>query len=127
VLSSDRTEQAAIAETIKKLQGRHDQIDARIETMYTDRLDGHITLELSDRRAGMLRQEQDGLQRKIQDIEKAALAPVDQAIDMLRLTSRASELFLQQPGSEQRRLLQTMVEKSRLEGRRLADGSVRTV
>lgn len=36
---------------------------------------------------------------------------MDQAIDMLRLTSRASELFLQQPGAEQRRLLQTVLEK----------------
>jgi hypothetical protein len=38
--------------------------------------------------------------------------PVDQAIDMLRLTSRASELFLQQPAAEQRHLLQTVVEKA---------------
>ena len=31
---------------------------------------------------------------------------------MLRLTSRASELFLQQPAPEQRRLLQTVMEKA---------------
>jgi hypothetical protein len=31
---------------------------------------------------------------------------------MLRLTSRASELFLQQPATKQRRLLQTVVEKA---------------
>lgn len=31
---------------------------------------------------------------------------------MLRLTSRASELFLQQPAAEQRRLLQTVLEKA---------------
>jgi hypothetical protein len=31
---------------------------------------------------------------------------------MLRLTSGPSELFLQQPASEQRRLLQTVVEKA---------------
>jgi hypothetical protein len=31
---------------------------------------------------------------------------------MLRLTSRASELFLQQNGGEQRRLLQSVVEKA---------------
>jgi hypothetical protein len=53
---------------------------------------------------------------KIQDIHKAAPAPVDQAIDMLRLTSRASELFLEQPAAEQRRLLRTVVEKSRWKG-----------
>jgi hypothetical protein len=54
----------------------------------------------------------DGLLRKIQDIRKAAPAPIDQAIDMLRLTSRASELFLQQPAAEQRRLFQVVVEKA---------------
>jgi len=31
---------------------------------------------------------------------------------MLRLTSQGSELFLQQPAAERRRLLQTMVEKA---------------
>lgn len=31
---------------------------------------------------------------------------------MLRLTSQVSELFLQQPASEQRRLLQAIVEKA---------------
>jgi hypothetical protein len=43
-------------------------------------------------------------------VQNAALAPVDLAIDMLRLTSRASDLFLQPPASEQRRRLHTVVE-----------------
>jgi site-specific DNA recombinase len=112
VLSSDRTEQAARLETIKKLKGRSDQIEARIGTMYMDKLDGRITQEFFDRQAANLRMEQDTLQRKVQDIQQATPAPVDQAIDMLRLTSRASELFLQQPAAEQHRLLQSVVEKA---------------
>ena len=83
---------------------------SREETGLLD--DGRITQEFFDKQAGALRREQDGLLRKIQDIEKATPAPVDQAIDILRLTSRASELFLQKPASEQRRLLQTVVEKA---------------
>ena len=67
------------------------------------------------------RLEQDGLQRKLQDVQKATLAPIDYAVDMLRLTSRASELFLQQPTAEQRRLLQMVVEKSSWK-----DGSLQT-
>jgi hypothetical protein len=47
VLESDRTEQAARAESIKKLKSRYDQIGARIETMYIDKLDGRITQEFS--------------------------------------------------------------------------------
>lgn len=77
-----------------------------------DKLDGRITQEFFDKQAAAWRREQDGLLRRIQDIEKAAPAPVDQAIDMLRLTSRASELFRQQSALEQRRLLQTVVAKA---------------
>jgi len=112
VLDSDRTEQAARAETIKKLQARNGQIEARIETMYMDKLDGRITQEFFDKQAGIWRKEQDSVLRKIQDIQKATPAPVDQAIDMLSLTSRASEMFLQQSAAEQRRLLQAVVEKA---------------
>ncbi len=112
VLDSDRTEQAARAEGIKRLKARYDQIEARIETMYMDKLDGRISQELFDKQAMSMRGEQEALVNKIRGIEKATPAPVDQAIDTLRLTSRASELFLQQPGSEQRRLLQTVVEKA---------------
>ena len=50
-----------------------------------------------DKQSAAWRLEQDGLQRKTQDVQKATLAPIDYAIDMLRLTSRASELFLSRP------------------------------
>jgi site-specific DNA recombinase len=111
-VDSDRTEQAARAESIKKLKVRYEHIGARVEVMYMDKLDGRISQEFFDKQAATLRGEQDGLLRRIQDIEKATPAPVDQAIDMLGLTSRASQLFLQQPGLNQRRLLKTVVEKA---------------
>ena len=121
VLDSDRTEQAARAESIKRLKARFDQIEARIETMYMDKLDGRISQELFDRQATSMRREQETFLHKIQGIEKATPAPVDHAIDMLRLTSSASELFLQQPAAEQRRLLQVVVEKAAWQ-----DGALRT-
>ena len=80
VLSSDRTEQATRAETIKKLQARHDQIEARIGTMYMDKLDGRIPQEFFDRQAATFHREQDGLWCKIQEIQKAALAPIRRSI-----------------------------------------------
>jgi hypothetical protein len=122
VLDSDRTEQATRAASIKKLKNRYDQIEARVETMYLDRLDGPISQDLFDRQAASMRGEQAGLLRKIQDIEKATPTPVDDAIDMVRLTSRASELFLQQAASEQRQLLQTVVQKASWK-----DGALQTV
>jgi site-specific DNA recombinase len=75
VLTSDQTEQAARAQAINKLQARYEQIQARIETMYMDKLDGRITQEFFDKQSAAWRSEQDGLQRKIQDIQKATPAP----------------------------------------------------
>src|SRR4051794_15366196 len=51
----------------------------------------------------------------------------DQAVETLRLTSRARELFLQQPAAEQRRLLRVIVEKAAWPGRRVANDPVQTV
>jgi len=112
VLESDRTEQAARQQAIKRLHVEHERLATRLEAMYLDKLDGRITQEFFDKQAAECRDRQDGLQRKIQDIGKAAPAPVDQAIDMLRLTSRASELFLLQPPAEQRRLINFLIDKA---------------
>jgi hypothetical protein len=112
VLESDRTEQAAREQAINRLQVQHDHIRARIETMYMDKLDGRITQEFFDRNSATWRSVQEAQLRKIRDIQTSAPASIDQAVDMLRLTSRASELFLQQPAVEQRRLLQVVIEKA---------------
>jgi len=121
VLESDRTEQAAREQAIKRLQAQHDHIEARIETMYMDKLDGRIAQEFFDRNSATWRGEQEALLQKMRSIQTAAPAPIDQAVDMLRLTSKASELFLQQPATEQRRLLQVVIEKAAWQ-----DGALRT-
>jgi len=112
VMESDRTEHAARGQVMKRLQGRHEQIQRHTEAMYLDKLDGRITQEFFDRQVTLWRAEQDALLRKIQEIQKAAPIPVDQAVNMMGLMSRASELFLQQPAAEQRRLLQVVVEEA---------------
>jgi site-specific DNA recombinase len=121
VLESDRTEQAAREKNVERLQKQYDQIKIRIETMYMDKLDGRITTEFYDERAALWRREQEVIQRKIQDIQRAAPAPIDQAVDMLRLTSQACHLFLQEPVSEQRRLLQILIKDAAWK-----DGALRT-
>jgi hypothetical protein len=51
----------------------------------------------------------------------AAPAPVDQAIDMVHLTSQTCQLFLQQTAEEQRRLLQVLIKNAVWQ-----DGGLRT-
>lgn len=65
--------------------------------------------------------------RKIQDMQQTALVQLDQAVDVLGMTSKASELFVEQTAVEQRRLLKTGRSESCVERRRVADGAVRTV
>ena len=72
--------------------------------------------------AAVSRTEQDALLHKIHDIQKATPAPVDQAIEMMGLTSRACELFLQQAAVEQRRLLQVVIKQAAWQ-----DGTLRTI
>jgi hypothetical protein len=112
VLESDRTEQATRERTIKRLEAAYDRLKARIETTYLDKLDGRITAEFFDQRSAEWRREQEGLLRKIHDIQTAAPAPIEQAIDTLRLTSQACQMFQQQPATEQRRLLQVLIERA---------------
>jgi hypothetical protein len=80
--------------------------------MYLDKLDARITQEFFYKQAGQSRDEQNALVLKIQDILEAAPVPVNQAIDIMGLISRASELFLAYPAADQRRLLQVVVEKA---------------
>ena len=89
--------------------------------MYLDKLDGCITQEFFDKQAGQMRSEQESVLREIQDIQKAAPVPIDQAIDIMGLMSRVSALFLEQSAAEQRRLLGVVVDKAAWK-----DGTLRT-
>ena len=112
MLESDRTEQATRERTIKRLEAAYNRLKARIETMYLDKLDGRITGEFFDQRSAEWCHEQEGLMRKIQNIQKPAPAPIEQAINALRLTSQACQLFQQQPATEQRRLIQVLIQRA---------------
>ena len=121
VLESDQTERAARDQAIKRLRTRYEQLQTRIETMYLDKLNGRIRQEFYDKQADTWRHEQNAILRRIQEIPNTAPAPVDEAIDALRLTTRACEMFLQQPSPQRRRLLQVLVKTANWR-----DGALRT-
>ena len=106
---------------VKRLWADHERLRLRIETMYADKLDGRISGEFFDQCSATWRAEQDAIVRKINDIRGSAPAPVEMAVDALRLTSRACELFEQQTSSEQRRLLHLLVKNASWQ-----DGKLRT-
>jgi len=103
------------AESIKKLRPATNQIEGRIEIMYMDSLMAASARPLRQGRHVDARGAR-WLLRKIQGMRRPR-QPVDHAVDMLGLKS-ASELFLQQ-AAEQRRLLQTVMEKGVMEDGKL--------
>ena len=95
--------------------------------MYADKLDGRIDQATYDQHAAVWRGEQLSVRRRIHEIQSAAAAPLDRAMDLLRLTSRTCQLFARQPAAEQRRLLQIMVKGAAWQDAPIADHAVRTV
>jgi site-specific DNA recombinase len=118
-VESDLTERAARERAIKQHEAQYERLEARIETLYADRLDGRITPSFYDAKAAEVRAQQQALLRKIEQIRSNAPAPVEDALNLMQLTGKAAILFREQSGHEQRRLLRTLVKNSAWQGGKL--------
>ena len=65
--------------------------------MYEDRLEGRITPEMYDWKASDVRSQRLAVSRRIYEITAHKPTPVEGAINIMDLTSRAADLFLAQP------------------------------
>lgn len=110
VADSDLSERAVREKTVRKLEEQHRSMQTKLERLYEDRLEGRITTEWYDRKAKELHMQAAELARKITDIRAAAPAPVEDAIDLMDLTSRTAELFTLQPVPEQQRFLRLVLK-----------------
>jgi site-specific DNA recombinase len=99
---SDLTERAAREREIKRLEEQRRRLDSKLDAMYEDRLEGRITPEMYDRKASDLRGPPAVLSRRVDEIRTAAPAAVQEAIDLMDLTSRAADLFALQPSTKSR-------------------------
>ena len=80
--------------------------------MYEDCLEGRITPEMYDRKASDLRGQSAVLSRRVDEIRAAAPAPVQDAIDLMDLTSRAADLFAVQPVQEKQGFLRLILKSA---------------
>jgi DNA invertase Pin-like site-specific DNA recombinase len=112
VAESDLTQRGAHSRELSRLEEQHRRIDAKLQTLYDDRLDARITAESYDRKARDLRSQALELSRRIDNMRGNAPAPVDAAINVMELTSRAGELFLVQPAEEKQALLHLVLKSA---------------
>jgi hypothetical protein len=61
------------------------------------------------------------IRQRIREAEAAELAPVSEAVDLMTLTSKTTELFQVQPGREQRQLLNLILKEASWKGGGVAD------
>ncbi len=104
-VQSDLAEGEAREQAARRAQAELDRLEARLAVLYEDRLDGRITPGFFDQRAAETREQQERLRRKLAEHRESRQTPAREALDLMALTSRACELFLQQTAMEQRKLV----------------------
>ena len=116
LLESDQTERAARAQLLRRDHTELQQLQARLEVLYEDRLDQRIDGATYDRKAQKISEQRDLILRRIQIAENALLAPVGDAVDFLEAISEAAKSFTKQDSTKQRDLLRLVLQKAAWQG-----------
>ncbi len=116
LVASDLTERAAGEQALRREQTELERFQTRLEVLYDDRLDGRIDASTYDKRAADIRQQQSDIRRRVAERQATGLPPASKAVDLIALTSRAAELFVEQPGKEQNKLVRLLVESASWKG-----------
>ena len=100
-----REHDAAIA----RLQAEHDRLQARLDAMYVDKLDGLIDATFFDRMSDQWRGEQERCMRDVAHHQTANRSYMAEGVQLLELARNAGKLFAKQESREKRRLLNFLV------------------
>jgi len=85
---------------LKRLDEQHRRVQTKLEAIYEDRLEGRITKEHYDRKSHDLRTQSLQLLDRMNEMRLKAPAPLQHALDLMDLTSKAADLFLKQSTAE---------------------------
>jgi site-specific DNA recombinase len=112
LVTKDMKEQAEREQTMRRYEAERDRIQARLDILYEDRLDGRIDASTYDKKAGEMREGQRRFLTKMTQCQSATPAPATEALDLMSLTSKAAALFTNQTSAEKRRLLRLILEQA---------------
>ena len=121
LVTSDQTEQAAREQALRRQQAEVERLQARLDVLYEDRLDGRIDAGVYDQKAAAIREQQQALRQKMLSAQAATLPLASQAVDLMALTSKAADLFLEQTRTEQRKLLHLLLQEASWKAGEFAD------
>ena len=104
---------------IDELQKEYKKLEARIETMYEDKLDGSITESYYDKKREEFRAKQKEISNRISKLGIADEEYYLTSAYLLQLASRAYDLFMSSEVEEKRQLLKLVLQNLKLEGKKL--------
>ena len=107
-------------QAIERLQGERRRLQARLDAMYVDKLDGRVDAAFFDKMSAAWRAEQDRCQREIDRHQEADKSYMDEGVQILELARNAQRLFARQEPRQKRRLLNFVLSNCSWE-----DGEVR--
>lgn len=93
---------------------RLERLQARVELLYNDRLDGRISASTYDQKASEIRQQQERFAPPA--CRSARAAGREPGVDLIALTAKAADLFPKPPAAEQRKLLRLILEGATWKG-----------
>jgi DNA invertase Pin-like site-specific DNA recombinase len=93
VTESDKTECGARDQVLRQLKGERDRFQARIDTMYLDRLDGRITPEYFDQKTKEWTEQQKQVASKIAQLATSDLRSRSEALQTMKTVSAACAAF----------------------------------
>ncbi|MFZ5690207.1 MAG: recombinase family protein [Pseudomonadota bacterium] len=103
-------------EAIERLKAEHKRLQARIDGMYIDKLDGKIGDDFFDRMARQWREEQSRCLNDIERHQSAEQSYMDEGVQLLELARNAQRLFAKQRPREKRRLLNFLLSNCTWQG-----------
>jgi site-specific DNA recombinase len=101
---SDKNETGAREQAVQQRKTERDRLQARVETMYLDRLDGRISAEFLDEKSKVWRDQQKDVEARINQLATTGLRSATEAVQTMGTVSAACAVFNDaQP--EQKRVL----------------------
>ena len=125
-------------EQLARIEGELKRLRGRMDAVYEDKLDGKIGEDFWERKRREYRAREAELMRALEQHQKANTFYFDAGVRVLRLAEKAYELWLAQPQTEKRRLLDTLLLNCTFDGENLdatyrkpfcwlAEGPVRSI
>ncbi|MFA6159975.1 MAG: recombinase family protein [Parcubacteria group bacterium] len=118
--ATHENERAYYEQVLQSINRKLGVIDTRLNIMYTDRLDGRITMEVYDRMVTEYKKEQDDLREKQKEHSAGDKNFYITASKILDLSQRAWELFQNSEPQEKTQLVSFLVQNLTLKEKKLS-------